>query len=310
MSHSENLFLAGDQYHEEVLVYDLEALCEGVPLDSAKVWSHHVGISHIAGMKHRENTVFGDVILVVAGANRGKAQMISYPDGKLLWTTDTAGNNPHCIEILPSGNIVVASSTGGTVRLFKTAALLTGETATAQEYEDIPLSCAHGVLYDPRERVLWILGQHILAACRIEGEGIGERLIPLSERTLTFPEEFVGGHALAADLTDPDKLCISVDHACFSVDKRTLAYTDLFEGIEGATRAWVKGLCKNRKGSFCLAIPNGGKGTPWATMGYRQWCTDTLTLYYNNGGKTEIRTYPSENGRAFYKVVAFCGPYL
>ena len=293
-----------------MLVYDLEALSEGAPLDSAKVWAHHVGISHIAGMKHRENTVFGDVILVVAGATRGKAQMISYPDGKLLWSTETAGNNPHCIEILPSGNIAVASSTGGTVRLFKTAALLAGDEAAAQEYVELSLPYAHGVLYDPEERVLWILGGYILAACRIEGEGVEERLIPLEERTLTFPKEHVGGHVLVPDLMDSGRLCISVDHGCFSVDKKTLAYTDLFEGVEGAFHDWVKGLCKNRQGSFCLVVPTGGKGTPWEAMGYRQWCSDTLILYHNDGGKIEIRSYPSENGHAFYKTVAFCGTYL
>ena len=310
MRNSDNLYLVGDQYGEAVLVYDLDALRSGDPLESAKVWSHHVGISHIAGMKHRSETVFGDVILVAAGASRGKAQMISYPDGKVLWSTDAAGNNPHCIEILPSGNIAVASSTGGTVRLFKTSALLWGDPATAQEFEDSPLPYAHGVLYDPNEQVLWALGGNALTSYRLEGDGANERLVPLPERTMPLLGEHVGGHALAADLTDPDKLCVSTDHACLWVDKKTLTCTDPFDGIAGAARTWVKGLCKNRRGFYCLVIPNGGRNTPWATMGYRQWCSDTLTLYRRNGDEVEILPIPSEQKRAFYKVTAFCGTYF
>lgn len=310
MRDSDNLYLVGDQYGEEVLVYDLDALRSGDPLESVKVWSHHVGISHIAGMKHRSDTVFGDVILVAAGATYGKAQMISYPEGRVLWSTHAAGNNPHCIEILPSGNIVVASSTGGTVRLFKTAALLRGDGVSAQEFTDCPLPHVHGVLYDPNGQVLWALGGDALISYRVEGEGTDQRLVPLPERTLPLVGELVEGHALAADLTDPDKLCISSDHACLWVDKKTLACTDLFDGVAGAARTWVKGLCKNRRGSYCLVIPNGGKNTPWATMGYRQWCTDVLTLYRRDGDGIEILPLPSERKRAFYKVVAFCGTYL
>ena len=307
----DNLFLAGDQYNQDVLVYDLDQLSPGDNLDSAVIWSHHVGISHIAGLKYRKNTVFGDVILVAAGATNGKAQMISYPEGKVLWSTNAAGNNPHCIEILPSGNIVVASSTGGTLRLFKTAALLTGDTKTAATYTDTVLSGAHGALYDPEYKVLWGLGGYILSGFEIVGTGVDEALVKNQDKTVALPTSRRSGHALAADLTDSAYLFVSVDTGAFRFHKDTMTFEGTYDGSTEVNRATVKGLAHNQNGNFCLAIPNGGKGSAWETMGYGGWCTDTLIFCtYEAEGEMTSQAYKSAKRSAFYKVVAFCGTYL
>lgn len=306
----DNLFLAGDQYNQDVLVYDLDQLSPGDNLDSAVIWSHHVGISHIAGLKYRKNTVFGDVILVAAGATNGKAQMISYPEGKVLWSTNAAGNNPHCIEILPSGNIVVASSTGSTLRLFKTAALLTGDTKTAATYTDTALNGAHGVLYDPEYKVLWGLGGYILSGFEISGIGVDEALVKNQDKTVALPTSERSGHALAADLTDSAYLFVSVNTGAFRFHKDTMTFDGTYDGSKKVNRATVKGLAHNQNGNFCLAVPNGGKGSAWEKMGYGGWCTDTLIFCsYKEKGKMTSQLYKSAKQSAFYKVVAFCGDY-
>ncbi len=293
-----NLVLAGDQRNNEVILYDLDKLEAGDDLDLAEEWSYNAGVSHIAGMKYREDTVFGDVIIIAAGANNGKAQMVSYPEGKLLWSTNKAGNNPHCIEILPSGNIVVASSTGGTLRLFKTSALLNNDTATAATYTEMGLYGAHGVLWDPKYKVLWGLGDDALMAFNVTGEGVNEALTRNAKMSLNLPAD--GGHALAPDLTDDGFLYVSVNSGIYRFAKTAKVFIPTFKGHKVVNRASVKGVILNGNGDFVLAVPNGT---------YKSWCTDRLTFCYQDGGEFKEQVYKSAYNRAFYKICAFYGQY-
>ena len=304
-----NLALAGDQYNQQVLVYDMDKLAAGENLDNAQIWSCDIPASHIAGLKYREDTVFGDVILVAAGAGKGKAYMVSYPEGKILWSTNAAGNNPHCIEILPSGNIIVASSTGGTLRLFKTAALLKNDKTTAAKYVDTALYGAHGVLWDPEYDVLWGLGDDHLRCYTITGTGTEEALKGKTAWYKNLPAD--GGHAIAADLTDPDFMYITVNSAVYRFNKKTRTFIPTFYGSTLVSQKTVKGIAQNQNNNFTLAIPNGGKGTKWETMGYGGWCTDTLIFCHAPDGMNfSQQVHKSAKGRAFYKIVTFCGEYL
>ncbi|MBO5221024.1 MAG: WD40 repeat domain-containing protein [Clostridia bacterium] len=287
-----NLVLAGDQRNNEVIVYDLDKLEAGDDLDLAEEWSYNAGVSHIAGMKYREDTVFGDVIIIAAGANNGKAQMVSYPEGKLLWSTDKAGNNPHCIEILPSGNIIVASSTGGTLRFFKTSALLNNDTATASTYTDYALYGAHGVLWDPKFETLWGLGDDALTAYSVSGEGVDEVLTPNIKKSVALPAD--GGHALAADMTDPNYLYVSVGSGIYRFAKEKRSFTSFLH------LSSVKGIAHISNGNFAISVPNGT---------YKSWCTDVLQFYTLEGRKYKPQSFKSADGCAFYKVYAFDGQY-
>ena len=292
----DNRFLIGDQRNDCVVLCNPDGAC-----GLTEEWVYPLGIDHIAGIKYRQNTLFGDVILIASGANSGKAQMISYPEGKLLWSTVQAGNNPHCIEILPSGNIAVAASTGRTVRLFKTAALLSGQSERADCFDEVPLRAAHGVLWDPKYNVLWALGDFELNAYRIVGTGIEERLELCAEMSRSLPENKMSGHALAADLTDPDYLYLTVDSTVFRFDKKEGVFLSDFAGKDRVCHPWVKGLAKNRSGDFVLAVSNGV---------FRPWCTDTV-LYLKKDGDSflEQQIHLAET-RAIYKVAPFCGSYL
>lgn len=175
-------FLVCDQLTERVTLYDTERM-QGTALDSGEIWSFPAG--HTAGLKYREETVFGDLVLIAGSVCR----MVSYPSGETVWETSQGGKNSHSIEILPSGNLIIANSDGNHLRFFTTSALKTGGEITFREY---PLTDAHGVLYDPKYRLLWALGKEELAAFRILGESTAETLekafcVPL-------PKEFPSGH--------------------------------------------------------------------------------------------------------------------
>ena len=97
---SSNMLMALDQLGERLVIYDLDAYEDGKKLDDLETFAIKTG--HAAGLRYREDTVLGNVILV-AGSNTA---IYSYPTGKRLWYTRTPGSNPHSIEMLPSGNIV------------------------------------------------------------------------------------------------------------------------------------------------------------------------------------------------------------
>lgn len=298
-----NLAFTCDQRNGKVMVYDLSA-CTGKNLDRCSVWSYSVGsLGNVGGLKYREDTVFGDVIILISGQN---AAMVSYPGKKMLWKTETAGNNGHCIEILPSGDIVTAASTGNTLRLFNTSQLVQDPKAKVT-YKEYPLTDAHGVLWDPEYQVLWALGLNELAAYTVTGEGKDVALVKDETRGTSLPS--ASGHALAADFTDKNYLWLSTGSAVYRFDKTKNRCSTSYDYSVALTRKNVKGFGNFPNGNFCYTYPSGGKGRIWANAFYAEWCTDTIYYFVQlEDGSRKLRACSSDLG-AFYKVVPFYGAY-
>lgn len=296
-----NLVIANDQLQERVVIYDLDQYQPGDTLDDLEYWSKKT--THAAGVKYRTNTVFGDVI-IVAGT---RSQIIKYPSGDEVWGTGNSGDNPHSIEILPSGNIVIASSTGGTVRLFRTAALLEGGKSKANTYKDYKLKGAHGVLWDPEYGVLWAVGDDQLVAYSISGSGADEELVPMSDMGCRVS----GGHDLSADYTDTRYLYLTGSDV-YRFDKETDTLTTTFPQSSKLQGKSVKGFSNNPNGNFFKVIATGGKGTSWEKFWKESWLTDTI-LYYerrvNHGTPFLKEIKLTSKKSAFYKTRAFYGEY-
>lgn len=301
-----NLVIAHNSLTDVLGVYDMSLLEPGDPLEDGLIW-YRKGIGDGGDLKYREDTVFGDVILALGSADG--ASVISYPEGKILWKTLEPGNNPHAIEILPSGNIIVANSTGSTLRLFSTSALVSDPNAkvTYVEYE---LQDAHGVLYDPAYEVVWALGGLELAAYKINGSGAKETLSKISGMGVMLPSQNAGGHDLSADYTSEDHLYLTTNSKVFRFDKENNELIEKFPQYAKLSRNAVKGFSNNPNGNFFFSRVNNGVGTTWEGEKFASWCTDRIHFCYM---KTEnfmyVQEYVSENG-AFYKVRAFCGTYL
>ena len=299
-----NKVLACDQNNKNLILYDFSNYKQTTSLDSmGKVIISNIGA--LGEAKYREGTVHGNVIAITSGSKCG---IYSYPAGKAIWTTSSGGNNPHSIEVLPSGNIVIASSTGGTLRLFKTSALTTGNTSTANQYTDYTLEDAHGVLWDPTYKVLWALGRYQLKAYYVTGSGTGEKLVEATQLTINLPEGHRGGHDLSPDYTDTRYLYITVGEMVLKVDKLEHKLIANFFYSSLMTARNVKGFSNNPGGNFFITGELGGAGRPWDNASFESWCTDTIYFCVFDG-KTYTKVKLTSENSAFYKARAFCGAY-
>ncbi len=294
-----NLVMACDQYNERIVVYDMARVGEEGNLDQAEVVV--IENARTAGLKYREDTVYGDVIIYSA------ANMVSYPEGEMIWQAPSgrAGSNPHSIEILPSGNIVTASSTDGRVTIFNTYAnLKEGATLKTSAYD---LPGAHGVLWDPEYELLWAVGDYDLVAYRVKVEDGDEVLRQVGGVGGKIPTKW--GHDLAADLTDTRYLWFTTGESVYRFDKEENVFIEKYDQYAKLGKANVKGFGNNKNNNFFFCIPNHGKGRAWEKEGLADWCTDTICYAY---WKSEHFLYVQEcvsEKAAFYKVRVMYGQY-
>ncbi len=274
-------------------------------LDKAEIWSYASG--RTASLKYRENTVYGNVI-VTATYYMGM-KIVKYPSKEVVWSGGKAvvGDNPHSVEILPSGNILSAASSGSSVRIFNNANVLKNKDAL--KYQEYTLSGAHGLLYDPTNNYVWALGSRDLVAYQVIDNKDGTESLKKVDGfggTLPMP---AAGHDLSADLTNPRYLWITNVRGVVRYDKLENKFELTFPNSDKLSVAGLKGYGNNRNNNFVWCFPNGGKGCEWENKSYASWSTDTIYFAASDGaGGFKIKSGKSPKS-AFYKVRIFDGRY-
>ncbi|MFF7455459.1 DUF6528 family protein [Kitasatospora sp. NPDC008115] len=204
---------------------------------------------------------------LVATASGGLAALVDTGTGATAWAVDTGQlANPHSAELLPDGNVAVAASGGGWIRLY--AASL-GPRATA--HAEYRLPGAHGVHWDQRARLLWALGDDALTALRVGGTAAAPALT--AERTVPLPEP--GGHDLSPVLAEPGRLWVSTAGHLWRFDPAADRFTRVRLGSEGAERDIKSVGDEPRTGRLLIAAPDHA--------GPCSWCTSALTLHRPDG---------------------------
>ncbi len=302
----DNWVIANDQIKDRVVVYDLDAYEEGDVLEDLEVWSVSTQ-GQAAGVKYREDTVFGDVV-IVAGSH---SAIYEYPSGKELWSTNNPGNNTHSIEILPSGNIVLANSTGNSLRMFQSSAILDGDSKKSQSFKDYELAGAHGVLWDPEYDVLWALGNGEIAAYALANSSAGEVLSKVSGMGTTFSGLKGSGHDLQPDYSDTRYLYFTAGNV-YMFDKEENKVRTSFPYASTFQLPEIKGFSNNPNKKFFSTGLLGGEGKFFEGHWKESWLTDTIIFYFRIEKRGQVAMRKVEivaEESAFYKVRAFYGQY-
>ncbi|MBB5981970.1 DUF6528 family protein [Kribbella solani] len=197
----------------------------------------------------------GSSVAVVADSN-GLAALISYPAGQRIWGVNVgASNNPHSIEMLPNGNVAVAASAGGFIRLYNAS-----QGSSSAGYASYALPDAHGVQWDPTRKVLWALGGDQLVALTVGGTAAAPTLS--EQNTITLPTG--GGHDLSPVLANHDRLWVSTGSKVYQVSKSSRKVVATYD------QAGIKSITSKANGQQVRTSPKSGCRT--------SWCTDTVSF--------------------------------
>lgn len=121
----------------------------------------------------------GEYLLIVG--TRGGVGIVRIRDKKMMFYAQPKGQ-PHSAEVLPDGNVVVASTTDGTadgdkLRLYKVDTV--AQLATAP-IAAIPLTFGHNAVWDRTNEVLWATAKDVLNTYKYVGAG-GEKTLVLQD---------------------------------------------------------------------------------------------------------------------------------
>lgn len=220
--------------------------------------------------------VMGGKVLLEAASGGGVA-LIRLEDKKVLFL-GYAGGNTHSAALLPDGNIVSASSTGGYLRLFvrsggdKSDDSRIGEAA----HIDYPFTDAHGVVWDASRGVLWALGGDNLAGYYYRGSKENPTLEEFYREK--FPGKLTGGHDLYP-MPGEDLLLFTTVTGVGVFDPAARRMLPL------SGRHSIKSISIDSGGAVIMLVP------------VEQWWSETIS--YFAPGEPAAGTYPKAK---FYKA--------
>ncbi len=151
--------------------------------------------------------------VVIMTASNNWAGIADYSTGECLWE-ETVPYAPHSIEMLPNGDVVIAGSGGSD---YMTAGCLmyynitAGASCTQTDMQ--MLSSAHGVVWDPSEKMVWAVGWNELAGYKVENE----KLVRDAKAGCRLLHN--NGHDLSTDYYDSDMLLITTGDKVYKYSK-------------------------------------------------------------------------------------------
>ncbi|MBO5213629.1 MAG: hypothetical protein J6B86_02525 [Clostridia bacterium] len=254
----EHKFIACDIRNHSVVVFDLDAV-GGDPTrleeDAAVVWEWDadddpkvtLGIGPNYGIdsaKYRYSEYYKKDVMIVCSSN-GWVGIVDYEAKSLLWEYQLS-SGPHSVEMLPCGDLVVASSFDpGALYYF---AISAGIDAPVHS---IPSLYCHGVSWDPENECLWVLEHYGAYQAVIQNMGTeNAKLVRISGSGASFVGDG-GGHAFAPILGEPGKYWASAVKGLWKFDTETETMTKASALL---TKGHVKGICSYSDGTVVEAV--------------------------------------------------------
>lgn len=244
------------------------------------------------GINFRIHETHGEVIIVASGT---RAELLDYDTGKLLWYTNYAAPSSHGAELLPNGVAAIASSHGNAIRFFDV-------DGSRTKYIEVEFKDAHAVLWDPKNELLWGLGETELRAFKVVKAGKNDITVTEDmERYTKLPSNL--GHDLAPYYYDDDKMWVTVFSTFYIYDKTTKTFTKEVEGDDGLiVRRRVKGIGNFADGSMVTAYPDE------LETSYQTWTTEKINFYFKLGDKLYYCPFATPDMH-HYKCRIICTDY-
>lgn len=288
---SEHLVGLCDQLNGRIIVCDLAV--EDWTDDEAMVWEYkNPSFKHIAGVKFRHSEYWGEDVVIFCYPVG--AVILSYETKEILYQTSDIGWNPHSVELLPDGTFIVASSSDNLVSVFAP-----GEKKASQKLE---FPNAHGVLWDPKYEVVWMVGMDQLTAYNVKGNPENPTLTPMGGMDYRTPQ--AGMHDLAPVYGDPDALFVTCSAGIMKFDKEKEEFNYAYSGGKvGKEQSYAPGVGNFPDGVLVYTSVREGHTV------YESWCTNEVFLYVPLGpvrGANLVRKAPDD---AYYKVRVWCTDY-
>ena len=195
----------------------------------------------------------------------GRIRLVRFRDHKTVKDFKTY-SSCHSAELLPDGTLVSASSNHGKLRVH----------FGKEDFHDLDLPYAHGVVWDKSRNRLWALGDFLY-------------LIRYSDKKLTVEKQFKlpkspTGHDLFP-LQNEDRLLVSNNHGLYLFDIESKKFETVSE------LKWIKSASQRNDGSIWITDPANIEGA-------KSWQTDSVMQIQP---KAPEKRFSFENAR-FYKA--------
>lgn len=194
---------------------------------------------------------------ILATASGGGVAIINVSTKKAIWY-DYAGGNTHSAELLPNGNVVTASTTGGYLLVFTTDSYINDDSKQGGKvtFEDV-----HNVVWDKAHKWLWAAGKDKLKAFSYNNS-CGSPVLTL-QKTYTMPEG--NAHELFPVHGSTTDLWLSNSNHVYKFNVNTGVFT-LIKNSAGANITTVKSISSGPSGyTTIIDKANGNGGETWRT---------------------------------------------
>lgn len=244
-----------EQVANKVFVFDKDKAFSNA--NAYKTWSPGTGgWSNLSDCRIRDTAQFGAIGL--AAASGGRVGIWNITDEKdqelndVLWSA-TPGGNPHALERIPDLGAFVAASSGGYLTVYGPTAV--SDPSTLAQVQRVNLAGAHGVVWDPNNRLLWACGDKVVQAYTVSGTYRNVRISASSKRVALAGL----GHDLQPDYSNPDRLLVSDSYGVYSISKSTLAKTTLH------TTTRIKAYVKMSTGEYFYVRGDNAGSRDWGS---------------------------------------------
>lgn len=290
-----------DQQFNKIVVYKQDSPDWNDP--NAIVWKWQpttalgfTGISTfdlVTDAKLRYSEFYGGYV-VVTTASRGFVGIIDYETGERLYSRATKNEeNPHSIELLPDGNIVVADSVGNAVTIYASS-----QGDANGYYYRVELPGAHGLVWDNQRKLLWAVGDYEVVAYEITGtterptltlkEGLGADLPAMEGK------EGAWGHDLFPVTEGGDLLWVTAQYEVYQFNMVTGELSNTFDSHDDIFSTHVKSIgTQPYTGNIIRTVPNG-------TMA--SWATNAVDIFRFDGQGSYTHDLRIHNSEAYYKA--------